>query len=828
MKERFDVTGMTCSACSTHVEKSVSKLKGVDSVSVSLLQNTMQVEYNDQAVSQTEIIKAVEQAGYGAQPETHAGKAEEQPAAAGNPAEQTSMRRRLFVSLGFLLPLMYLSMGHMLWLPLPSFLAGMDNLLINALTQLLLTLPVLLVNQSYYRKGFKALFHGAPNMDSLIAIGSSAAVVYGIYTIYTIAYGLGHQLPELVHGSMEELYFESAAMILTLVTFGKYLEAKSKGKTSEAIARLVNLAPKTATVLRDGKEVTIPASELRVGDVAAVRPGELVPADGVVLEGSGWLDESALTGESLPVEKKPGDLVTGATANQNGYFRFTVQKTGEDTALSQIIRLVEEAASSKAPISRLADQVSGVFVPVVIGIAVLAAAVWLLLGYPFSFALSIGIAVLVISCPCALGLATPAAIMAGTGKGAEYGVLFKSAESLETLHKVTAVVLDKTGTVTEGKPRVTDLKPAPGVTEQELLMKAASLEAKSEHPLASAILERAAGEALPEVAEFSAVPGGLRGVLDGRELLGGNRALMEAHHISVDSVSGAALAEQGKTPLYFALDGKPQGLIAVADVVRPTARDALEELRAMKIRTVLLTGDNERTARAIGRQLGVTEVIAGVLPGDKERKVRDLQEAGQRVAMVGDGINDAPALARADVGIAIGAGTDVAIESAGVVLTRSDPMDAVNAIKLSKAVIRNIKENLFWAFFYNSIGIPLAAGVFFPMLGWKLSPMIGAAAMSLSSVCVVSNALRLRLFKPKYHIKHENREENQTMKKVMTIEGMSCEHCSGRVTKALNALPGVTATVDLKAGKAQVEGDVSDELLKKAVEDAGYTVTDIR
>ena len=720
MKQKFDVTGMTCSACSAHVEKSVRKLAGVQSVAVNLLQNTMAVEYDDKALTAAEICAAVKAGGYGAAPQAAPGGKKAAAPKAGAAAmadELAAMKRRLIVSFAFLVPLMYLSMGHMLGWPLPALLSGHENAVAYAMSQLLLTLPIMYVNRKYYEVGFRSLFHGAPNMDSLIAIGSGAAVVYGIAAIYAIGWGLGHGDMELVARWHMDLYFESAGTILTLITVGKTLETRSKGRTSEAIAKLLDLAPKTATVVRGGAETEIPVEELVVGDEVLVRPGSRIPADGVILEGSAALDESALTGESLPVEKGPGDRVISATINQSGFLRFRADKVGADTTLAQIVRLVEDANAGKAPIAKLADRVSGVFVPVVISIAVLATVVWLLLGKPFDFALSIGIAVLVISCPCALGLATPTAIMVGTGKGAENGVLFKSAEALETAHKIDTVVLDKTGTVTEGKPEVTDLLPAPGVTADELLAAAAAAERPSEHPLAAAVLRRAgaAGLDAAPMADFVTVPGqGVRGTLDGAELLAGNRRMMEAAGLAA-GVFGAdadALANEGKTPLFFARGGRPLGVIAVADVVKPTSRAAIEELAAMGITSVMLTGDNRRTAEAIRRQLGLERVVAEVLPQDKEREVAALQQAGHKVAMIGDGINDAPALARADVGVAIGAGTDIAIESADVVLMKSDLMDAVYAFQLARATLKNIRENLFWAFFYNSIGIPLAAGVF--------------------------------------------------------------------------------------------------------------------
>ena len=848
MKQKFDVTGMTCSACSAHVEKSVAKVPGVRSVTVNLLSNNMAVDYDETASSDAAVIHAVEEAGYGAS--VHAGAASSRPQAKAAPAadpmaaEIANMKRRLIVSFVFLIPLFYISMGHMMGLPLPHFLHGTENALVFAFTQLLLTLPIAYVNRKYYQVGFKTLFKGAPNMDSLIAIGSAAAMIYGVVAIYMIGWGLGHGDTALVEQYSMDLYFESAGMILALITLGKFLETRSKGKTSEAITKLMDLAPKTALVEREGVEAEIPVEEVAVGDLLIVKPGASIPVDGEITEGSAAVDESAITGESIPVDKGPGDRVIAATINRSGYFKFRATKVGADTTLAQIVALVEDAANSKAPIAKLADKVSGVFVPVVICIAVIAAVTWLLLGHTVEFALSIGIAVLVISCPCALGLATPVAIMVGTGKGAENGILIKSAEALETAHTIDTVVLDKTGTITEGKPRVTDIRTADGLSETELLTIAASVEKPSEHPLSTAIVEEAARRnlSLRAVTGFEAVAGqGVAAEVGGVRYLAGNRRMMEENRIELGDFAekGETLSGEGKTPLYFAGEGKALGVVAVADTVKPTSRAAIEAFGQMGVDVVMLTGDNKRTAAAIQKQLGIGRVVAEVLPQDKEREVAKLQEQGRKVAMVGDGINDAPALTRADVGIAIGAGTDVAIESADVVLMKSDLLDAVTAIDLSRAVIRNIKQNLFWAFFYNSIGIPLAAGVFFSVLGWKLNPMFGAAAMSLSSVCVVSNALRLKLFQQRraaasntnsnQQEKINPKEEIISMKKTMVIEGMSCGHCSARVEKALNALDGVTAKVDLEAKTASIEteGRVSDEQLKAAVTDAGYDVVSL-
>ena len=856
MKQTFNVSGMTCSACSAHVEKAVCRLEGVAEVNVSLLTNSMQVTYDEDAASSEAIIAAVKNSGYGASLPQAAGTAapavRQEDVMAG---ELAQMKHRMVWSFAFLIPLFYISMGHMMGAPLPGFLTGTDNALAFAFTQLLLTLPIMYLNDKYYKVGFKTLFRGAPNMDSLIAVGSMAAVAYGVFAIYQIGFGLGHGDGDLVAKYHMDLYFESAGMILTLITLGKFLETRSKGKTSQAITRLMDLAPKTARVLREGGEMEIPVEEVLVGDRIVVRPGQAIPVDGTVVEGASAVDESALTGESLPVDKGPGDKVAAASINKSGSFVFEATRVGQDTTLAQMIRLVEEASSSKAPIAKLADKVAGVFVPVVMVIAAVTALVWLAVTHSPEQALTAGVAVLVISCPCALGLATPVAIMVGTGKGAENGILVKSAEALETLHAIDTVVLDKTGTLTQGRPQVTDILPAGGVTESALLGLAACLEAPSEHPLGAAIVEEAGARGLPRqpVERFAAVHGrGVEAVLGGRRCLAGNRAMMEEAGVDLSAWEdrAQALAAQGKTPLYFAKDTSLLGLIAVADTPKPTSRDAVAAFRSLGIDVIMLTGDNRRTAGAIGAQLGVTEVMAEVLPQDKERKVSELQSQGRKVAMVGDGINDAPALARADVGLAIGAGTDVAIESADIVLMKSDLLDAAAAVELSRATIRNIKENLFWAFFYNSLGIPLAAGVFFPLLGWQLNPMFAAAAMSLSSVCVVSNALRLRFFKSKFRA--SRREENPViqqpravqdsnddssttqqggttaMTKTMKIEGMMCAHCSGRVEKALNDLPGVTATVDLAAGTAAVTGDVSDEAITKAVTDAGYTVTGIQ
>lgn len=755
MNQKFNVIGMTCSACSATIEKSVKKVEGVQSVTVNLLSNSMVVEYDTDVIDHNYIIKAVVNAGYNASVFSRKGNdsAKNEKVVNTVELELKEMKTRIIVSFIFLIPLLYIAMGHMLKFPLPSWLHGTENAITFSFLQFLLSLPIIYVNRKYFQVGFKTLHHGSPNMDSLIAIGSSAAILYGVYAIIRIGYGLGHDDMDSVMRYTMDLYFESAGTILTLITLGKFLEARSKGKTSEAITKLMDLAPKTATVMRDGQEFDIPVEEVMIDDIILVRPGQSIPVDGIIIEGSSAVDQAALTGESIPVEKQVGDKVIAATINKTGFFKFKAQKVGDDTTLAQIIQLVEDASSSKAPIAKLADKISGIFVPVVITIAVLSIIVWLLLGATFEFALSIGIAILVISCPCALGLATPVAIMVGTGKGALNGILIKSAEALEIAHTVNTVVLDKTGTITEGRPKVTDILTESNVTELQLLEIAASIEKPSEHPLADAIVEKAnqMNVKIKEVQEFNAISGrGIIAVIDGVEYYAGNLALMQDKEIAVDNLkeSSDAFAEAGKTPLYFANNKRFLGIIAVADVVKPTSREAIEQLKAMGIDVVMLTGDNKKTAEAIRRQLNIDRVVAEVLPQDKEREVRRIQESGRKVAMIGDGINDAPALARADVGIAIGAGTDIAIESADIVLMKSDLLDAVTAIQLSKATIRNIKQNLFWAFFYNSIGIPLAAGVFYSLLGWKLNPMFAAAAMSLSSVCVVSNALRLKFFKP--------------------------------------------------------------------------------
>lgn len=884
MKERFDVTGMTCSACSSHVEKSVGKLTGVENVSVNLLTNSMQVEFDENKLDTAGIIKAVEDAGYGAAvKDEHAKSGAKTSGQSGSQennglsaVEQNvkNMKKRLIVSLIFWIPLMYVSMGHMIyqWLNIPmppftmNFLHGNENAITYAFTQFLLLLPILIANQKYFKNGFKTLWHRSPNMDSLIAIGAGAAILYGIFAIYRIGYAMGHGDMMVVHQYAHDLYFESAGTILTLITIGKYLETKSKGKTSEAITKLLNLAPKTVTVVRDGVEQVVDAADVEKGEIFLVKPGESVAVDGIVLEGKSSFDESAITGESIPVPKQEGDTIVSASINKSGLIRAKATKVGEDTTIAQIIRLVEEASSSKAPIAKMADKIAGVFVPAVITIALITGVIWLISGATFEFAMSTAIAVLVISCPCALGLATPVAIMVGTGKGAENGILIKSGDALETAHQIDTVVLDKTGTITQGKPVVTDIICAAGknADKTQLLQIAGSLEKGSEHPLAEAIVNYCVTNniSLEKVTDFNALFGkGIEGTVSGTHYYAGNEKMMEEKGISLSTEQKnqiQALAKQGRTPLLFADEKQFLGIVAVADVVKPTSKEAVQKFRNYGIHVIMLTGDNEVTAQAIKEQVGIDEVIAGVLPTQKEEKISALKQAGHKVAMIGDGVNDAPALASADVGIAIGAGTDVAIESADIVLMKNDLLDAVGAVKLSKAVIRNIKENLFWAFFYNSIGIPLAAGVLYPLFQIKLNPMFGAAAMSLSSVCVVSNALRLRWVKlhdakktqsEPYqdvaastiadinqhnaldnNIKSTNNDKGEsTMTTTISIEGMMCAHCQAHVEKALKEVAGVTeVTVSLENKNAVVTGDASVEALKQAVVDAGYEVTDVK
>ena len=890
--EKFHITGMTCAACQANITRNVGKLDGVEEVNVSLLANQMTVAYDEEKTDEQAIIHAVTEIGYGAsgtgteaQKDSGFGK-EWQSRREMTEENQKEMQRRLITSVAILIPLMYVAMGPMMSLPVPGFLVGMENSLISALTQLLLTIPVMIINRHFYQSGFKALVKKAPNMDSLVAIGSAAAFVYGVFSMYRMAYGFGHGDMDLVHQYGHELYFESCAMILTLITVGKYLEARSKAKTSDALRKLVDLAPKTAVVLQDGIEQVIPAENVTEGDIVVIKPGGSIPVDGVVTEGHGYVDQAAITGESVPVEKNAGDEVISATINKNGSFRFRASRVGDDTTLAQIIRLVDEAGNTKAPIARLADRVSGVFVPAVIIIAILTAIVWLIAGQSFEFALSNAIAVLVISCPCALGLATPVAIMVGTGKAAEYGILIKSAVSLETLHSIDTVVLDKTGTITVGHPSVTDvILWNKKNTREEFLAEAAAVEAGSEHPLAVAVVEKAGQEGLvlPKAEAFDSLAGrGVSAVIKGKRYLAGNMAFLQENGLLKQpelqkkvQEQADSLASEGKTPLLFARDEELEGIIAVADTVRETSKAALRQFKEAGLKVVMLTGDNRITAEAIRKRLDIEEAISEVMPTQKESCIRELQEKGHKVAMVGDGINDAPALTRADVGIAIGAGTDIAIDSADVVLMKDSLADVVTAIDLSKSVIRNIRMNLFWAFFYNVCGIPVAAGLLYPMFNIRLSPMIGAAAMSLSSVCVVTNALRLRFFKgktvpsdaaeeqkknetadsgtaqlrtaersaaddnrepDKEAIKEVKEERNgekmpsgkgeKEMEKVIEVEGMMCAHCQMHVQKALAAVEGVSeAAVDLEAKKAVVKlsQEVSDETLMKAVEDAGYT-----
>ena len=843
--EQYIVTGMSCAACSSRVEKAVSKVPGVTSCSVSLLTNSMGVEGT---ASEQEIIKAVTDAGYGASKKGEGtAKTQSSSVSAGEDMlkDRTTpaLKKRLIASLGFLIVLMYFSMGHMMWgWPVPGFMK--DNHVMMGLLQMLLTIAVMVINQKFFISGFKGLIHRAPNMDTLVALGSGASFVYSTYALFAMTDAQMHGDMDAVMSYMHDFYFESAAMILALITVGKMLEARSKGKTTDALKGLMKLAPKTAVVIRGEKEVQVSIEQVQKGDCFVVKPGENIPVDGEVIEGNSAVNESALTGESIPVDKAVGDKVSAATVNQSGYLKCRATRVGEDTTLSQIIQMVSDAAATKAPIAKIADRVSGVFVPTVITIAVITIIVWLIAGQSIGFALSRGIAVLVISCPCALGLATPVAIMVGNGMGARNGIMFKTAVSLEETGKMQIVALDKTGTITSGEPKVTDIIPAAGVTEDTLLKYAYALENKSEHPLARAILEKAKEEnaGIEEVTGFQALPGnGLTAILDGHTLYGGNHTFISSK-VSVDGdiqKKAEKLAEAGKTPLFFGNEDRLLGVIAVADVIKEDSPQAIKELQNMGIHVVMLTGDNERTAKAIGQQAGVDEVIAGVLPEGKEQVIRKLKEKG-KVAMVGDGINDAPALTRADMGIAIGAGTDVAIDAADVVLMKSRLSDVPAAIRMSRATLRNIHENLFWAFFYNIIGIPLAAGVWYPLFGWKLNPMFGAAAMSLSSFCVVSNALRLNLFKmydaskdKKLKAKKEkkrSKKEDKTMKKIMHIEGMMCGHCEAAVKKALEALPQVDeAVVSHEAGTAELtlNAEIADDVLKKTVEDKDYTVTSV-
>lgn len=833
-KTKFDVTGMTCSACQAHVEKAVKSLDGISAVNVNLLRNYMQVEYDENSTNSTEIISAVEKAGYGA---AEVGKKAEKSA---THADSKAMKTRLMLSLCFMLPLFYLCMGHMFGLPVPNILDGQENMMLFCLTQLLLTLPIIALNFHFFRNGFKNLFHRSPNMDSLIALGATAAFVYSLYGTYMVAYHMGHGDLTTAHGFMMNLYYESCGMILTLITVGKYLEAKSKGRTSDAVTALINLAPKTALVVREGKETEIPAADIVVGDIILIKAGAAIPCDCTVIEGSCSVDQSALTGESIPVVKNIDDTLMSASVSTGGFVKCRCDRAEKDSTLSKIISLVEEAAASKAPIARLADKISGVFVPVVITIAIISAIIWLIFTGDTAASLKAAISVLVISCPCSLGLATPTAIMVGTGMGAKQGILIKSAESLETAHKITAVVLDKTGTCTEGKPKVREIY-SMGITQKELMTYACSLEANSSHPLAKSIISYCKEnniDILPCNDYKETEGGGLSGIVNNKKILIGNKRLMEQHNTDISELAEKAekFAENGSIPLFIAADGKAVGIITAADPVKSTSKEAVEMFRNLGIKTVMLTGDNSRTAKAICRELGIDEFHAELLPADKTAVIRNLQQSGQCVAMVGDGINDAPALAAADVGIAVGGGQDIAIESADIVLMNNDLRDAAEAIRLSRATMRNIKQNLFWALIYNSLGIPLAAGLFYPIFHWQLNPMFGAAAMSLSSVCVVTNALRLNLFKTvksKGEIPENNdistKTEVTTMKKTMYIDGMMCNHCTGMVTKLLNAIEGVSAEVSLenKCAYLEITGDVSEELLTKTITDADFVVKGI-
>lgn len=845
-KEFFNITGMTCASCSARVEKTVSKLEGIDSVSVNLLTNSMEVNFDESKINTQNIISAVTNAGYGANIKNKQTAKKEMP-----PADDDvkSAKHRLIASIIFLIPLFYISMGHMMGMPLPDFMHGTENALTFAFTQFLFTIPIVFINFHYFKNGFKNLFKLSPNMDSLIAIGSTAAIVYGILAIYRIGWGLGNNDIGLVNQYSMDLYFESAGTILTLITLGKFLESKAKRKTTDAITKLINLKPQTATVIRNGNTIEISVEDVVTNDIVSIKQGSTIPVDGVIVKGSCTVDESVITGESMPVEKTVGDNLIGATINKSGYVEIKATRVGENSTLNQIIKLVEEASATKAPVAKAADKISGVFVPAVITIAVISTAIWLMTGATVEFALSTGIAVLVISCPCALGLATPTAIMTGTGRSAQMGILIKSAEALETSGEINTVVLDKTGTITRGKPQVTDVT-AISVNQGELIDIAVSLEEFSEHPLANAIVEygNSIGYNKLTVNNFTSYGGmGVSADINGEKIFAGNIKLMQGNNIDIAKYQSSIndFASQGKTPLIFSKNSIIIGIIAVADVIKESSKQAVKELQGMNINVVMLTGDNQATANAIGKACNITNVIAEVLPQDKETKVRQLQAEGHKVAMVGDGINDAPALAKADVGVAIGAGTDIAIDSADVVLVKSNLIDIVKLIQLSRKTMLNIKENLFWALIYNSLGIPLAAGAFYNILGWKLNPMYGAAAMCVSSVCVVLNALRLRTFKPHFkYIQSENgdekftqkinttiiekREEEKTMTKKIFIEGMMCSHCSGAVEKALNAIDGVTATVDLQNKCATVNGDASDDVLKDVITEAGYTVTEIK
>ncbi|ABV66755.1 heavy-metal transporting P-type ATPase [Aliarcobacter butzleri RM4018] len=834
--QKFDIKGMTCSACSTAVDRNVKKLEGINEVNVNLLNNSMIVKYDENILNNETIIKKVQDAGYEAFLVEN-GKKTQKNSTEDNlgKIETNELKNRLIISFIFAIPLFYISMGHMLNWYLPHLFHGYSNAIIFAFTQFLLALPIVFINIKYYKVGFKTLYKGSPNMDSLIAIGTSAAMIYGVFSIYKIGYGLGNNDIDMVIQYSHDLYFESAAIVLTLITLGKFLEARAKENTSEAINKLINLTPKTALVLRNNQEIEIPVDELVLKDIVIVKPGNIVPTDGVIIFGNSSIDESMLTGESLPVSKKVGDKVIGASINKSGSFKFEVTKLGEDTVLSQIIKLIEEASSSKAPISKLADRISAIFVPTVIVISILATVTWLFLGYSFEFALSIGIAILVISCPCALGLATPTAIMVGTGKGAQNGILIKSAESLEIAHTINTVVIDKTGTITEGKTQITDIFTSEKITQDKLLQLCATIEKNSEHPLADAILKKAQEKAIEllNATDFEALNGlGIKAKVEDRVFYIGNKKLLDSKNISLDLFyeKSEKLANEAKTPIFIADENEVLGLIAISDVVKLTSKDAILEFEKMGLEVIMLTGDNYKTANAIAKQININNVIAEVLPQDKEKEIQKLQSLGKKVAMIGDGINDAPALVRADVGIAIGAGTDIAIESANIVLVKSDLLDAVKAIQLSNAVIKNIKQNLFWAFFYNIIGIPLAAGVFYTIFGWKLSPMFAGAAMSLSSVTVVLNALRLKLFEPRISknlLEKNNISKGDKMEKILKVDGMTCGHCKARVEKVVSAIDGVDSVeVDLASKNVTVKmsKDISEQTLSDVIVDAGYEV----
>ncbi|MDK2081481.1 heavy metal translocating P-type ATPase [Aliarcobacter butzleri] len=834
--QKFDIKGMTCSACSTAVDRNVKKLEGINEVNVNLLNNSMIVKYDENVLNNEIIIKKVQDAGYEAFLVENGKKTQKNSTEKNlGKIETNELKNRLIISFIFAIPLFYISMGHMLNWYLPHLFHGYSNAITFSFTQFLLALPIVFINIKYYKVGFKTLYKGSPNMDSLIAIGTSAAMIYGVFSIYKIGYGLGNNDIDMVIQYSHDLYFESAAIVLTLITLGKFLEARAKENTSEAINKLINLTPKTALVLRNNQEIEIPIDELILKDIVIVKPGNIVPTDGIIIFGNSSIDESMLTGESLPVSKKVGDKVIGASINKSGSFKFEVTKLGEDTVLSQIIKLIEEASSSKAPISKLADRISAIFVPTVIVISILATVTWLFLGYSFEFALSIGIAILVISCPCALGLATPTAIMVGTGKGAQNGILIKSAESLEIAHTINTVVIDKTGTITEGKTQVTDIFTNEKITQDKLLQLCATIEKNSEHPLADAILKKTQEKEIEllNATDFEALNGlGIKAKVEDRVFYIGNKKLLDSKNISLDLFyeKSEKLANEAKTPIFIADENEVLGLIAISDVVKPTSKDAILEFEKMGLEVIMLTGDNYKTANAIAKQININNVIAEVLPQDKEKEIQKLQSLGKKVAMIGDGINDAPALVRADVGIAIGAGTDIAIESANIVLVKSDLLDAVKAIQLSNAVIKNIKQNLFWAFFYNIIGIPLAAGVFYTILGWKLSPMFAGAAMSLSSVTVVLNALRLKLFEPRISknlLEKNNISKGDKMEKILKVDGMTCGHCKARVEKVVTAIDGVDSVeVDLASKNVTVKmsKDISEQTLSDVIVDAGYEV----